>query len=201
MKVPKLAVTAIMKNEALYLKEWVEYHHKIGVEKFYLYDNGSTDDTRQVLQEYVDDGLVDIISYPGKCKQVAAYNDSVRKHRFQCQYMAILDCDEFLVTSFDCLFSDVIEHIMAKNSRSGGLILGWRIYGSAHHEKRPDGGVLKNFVYCSADDFEPNSLVKVVVNPRRVFKILNPHRALYLAGYVPIDENGHTCTGGARSHV
>ena len=36
-----LAVCAIAKNEGPYFKEWIEWHHKQGVEKFYIYDNES----------------------------------------------------------------------------------------------------------------------------------------------------------------
>ena len=34
-----LAIAAIMKNEGLYLKEWLDFHILVGVDKFYLYDN------------------------------------------------------------------------------------------------------------------------------------------------------------------
>ena len=44
-----LSVVAIAKNEAPYIKEWIEYHKLVGVERFYFYDNGSTDNTREVL--------------------------------------------------------------------------------------------------------------------------------------------------------
>ena len=49
----KLSVVAIMKNEGPYLREWIEYHKLVGVEKFYLYNNGSTDDTVEILSPYV----------------------------------------------------------------------------------------------------------------------------------------------------
>ena len=38
-----VSACAIFQNEAPYLKEWIEYHRLIGVEHFYLYNNGSTD--------------------------------------------------------------------------------------------------------------------------------------------------------------
>ena len=36
-----VAVCAIFKNEAPYLKEWIEFNHLVGVEHFYLYNNNS----------------------------------------------------------------------------------------------------------------------------------------------------------------
>ena len=43
----ELSVVAIMKNEGAYLKEWLDFHILVGVEKFYLYDNESNDDTKK----------------------------------------------------------------------------------------------------------------------------------------------------------
>ena len=44
-----LAATAIFKNEAAYLAEWIEFYRLIGVEHIYLYDNCSTDNPKAVL--------------------------------------------------------------------------------------------------------------------------------------------------------
>ncbi|MEE1110133.1 MAG: glycosyltransferase family 2 protein, partial [Lachnospiraceae bacterium] len=40
-----LAVVVIVKNEELYIREWIEYHRLAGISHIYLYDNGSTDKT------------------------------------------------------------------------------------------------------------------------------------------------------------
>ena len=39
-----VAVCAIFKNEALYLREWLEFNHLVGIEHFFLYNNFSDDD-------------------------------------------------------------------------------------------------------------------------------------------------------------
>ncbi len=54
-----LAVCAIAKNEGAYFEEWIEWHRKLGVEKFYIYDNESTDNTKEILAPYVESGLVE----------------------------------------------------------------------------------------------------------------------------------------------
>ena len=65
-----LAVCAIAKNEGPYFKEWLEWHRKQGVEKFYIYDNESTDCTKEVLQPYIESGLVEYTYFPGYRKQL-----------------------------------------------------------------------------------------------------------------------------------
>ncbi len=54
-----VAIVTIVKNESRYIGEWVSFHYKAGVRKFYIYDNGSTDDTVDVLYQSVpSDALV-----------------------------------------------------------------------------------------------------------------------------------------------
>ena len=49
-----LSLCAIVKNEAPYLPEWIEFYKLVGVEKFYIYDNDSTDNTKEVLKPYIE---------------------------------------------------------------------------------------------------------------------------------------------------
>ena len=91
-----LAVVAILKNEAPYLREWLDYHLLAGVDHFYLYDNESPDNQREVAAPYVKAGLVDYIPLPGKKMQMIAYSDAVNKFKYQCRYMAFIDLDEFI---------------------------------------------------------------------------------------------------------
>ena len=60
----ELSVTAIFRDEAPYLREWIEYHKLLGVEHFYLYNNLSQDKCNEVLAPYVKNGEVDLIEWP-----------------------------------------------------------------------------------------------------------------------------------------
>lgn len=74
-----LSLCAIVKNEAPYLPEWIEFYKLVGVEKFYIYDNESSDNTKEVLKPYIDAGDVVYTYQPGQAQQVVAYNDAVKK--------------------------------------------------------------------------------------------------------------------------
>ena len=91
-----LAVVAIMKNEGAYLKEWLDYHLAAGVDHFYLYDNESPDNQSEVAKPYIEAGLVTYTPFPGKNMQYPAYNDAVKRFKFQSRYMAFIDGDEFI---------------------------------------------------------------------------------------------------------
>lgn len=53
-----LAICVRLKNEALYLQEWIEFHRIAGVGHFHIFDDGSTDGTIEVLRPYVEHGIV-----------------------------------------------------------------------------------------------------------------------------------------------
>ena len=57
---------ALFKNEGRYLREWLEYHRLVGVDYFYLYDNGSRDRSVQVLQPYIREGLITLVPWPDR---------------------------------------------------------------------------------------------------------------------------------------
>ena len=91
-----LSVVAILKNEAPYLKEWIEYHLLAGVDHFYLYDNDSPDNQVEVVKPFVAAGLVDYMPAPGKFMQMQTYNDAFKRFKFFSRYMAFIDGDEFI---------------------------------------------------------------------------------------------------------
>ena len=61
---PYLSICAIYRDEAPYLREWIEFHRLVGVERFFLYNNGSEDDHLEVLAPYVEDGIVVLHDWP-----------------------------------------------------------------------------------------------------------------------------------------
>ena len=59
-----LTLATMMKNQRRWLREWIEFHLIIGVEHFIVYDNESTDHPLEILQHYIDQGLVTYIPWP-----------------------------------------------------------------------------------------------------------------------------------------
>ena len=56
----KLALVAIAKDEDNYLREWLDYHFKIGFDEIYVYQNNWH------FKEEVPD-YVHLIDFPGMC--------------------------------------------------------------------------------------------------------------------------------------
>ena len=54
-----------VRDEADVLESNLRFHHALGVSHFVVTDNGSTDDTPEILRRYADAGLAEVINEPG----------------------------------------------------------------------------------------------------------------------------------------
>lgn len=188
-----LSVCAIAKDEGPYLAEWIEWHRKMGVEKFYLYDNGSTDCTREVLRPYIESGLVDYRPFPGYRMQLAAYDDCLAKNRFDSRWIAFIDIDEFFVTKADSSLSDFLK----RYEDAPAVEVNWLIFGSGGKERKSNEPVMTRFKWHSQPDNFLNRHVKSIVNPRRVFNMIGCHEAARISGKA-VDSHGNVITKNFR---
>ena len=195
-----LAVVAIFKDEARYLREWLDYHLLAGVEHFYLYDNGSTDNFAEMLAPYVAGNLVTLKNFPGKMMQYPAYDDALTKFRFQCRYMAFIDCDEFIFPKAGGSIADVADEIFLRDPNVAALGINWQIFGSNGLQAADySRGVLERFTrraqsdWCeilSEDEMIGNTSIKSIVNPRRVECFWSPHYAQPFRDFYSVNSNG-----------
>ena len=180
-----LAVCAIAKNEGPYFKEWIEWHRAKGVEKFYIYDNESTDGTREVLAPYIESGLVDYTYFPGYKKQLPAYDDCLEKHRFVARWIAFIDLDEFIVPIKDKTIQDFLNRF----ENFSAVEINWLIYGSNGQKVKSSGTMMDRFKCHSLPNHLLNRHVKSIVNPRRIFTMIGCHEAARISGYT-VDSHG-----------
>ena len=181
-----LAVCAIAKNEGPYFAEWIEWHLSHGVEKFYIYDNESADNTRQVLQPYIDRGVVDYTYFPGRKQQLAAYDDCFERHRLEARWIAVIDLDEFIVPVKD----GSIPEFLHRMEDYAVVEINWLVYGSSGAKTKAEGGVMQRFHRHSLPQHRLNTHVKSIVDPRRVCCMIGCHEAARITGK-PVDPEGN----------
>jgi hypothetical protein len=198
----ELAVCAIFKDEAPFLDEWLTFHAGVGVEHFYLYDDASSDRFRDVLAPWIHRGSVTLIDWADR-NQPTAYNDCLRRFRWQNRWMAFIDIDEFLFSPrhFD------LRRALHDYADVPALFVYWVLFGSAGHQTRPAAPVLESFTRCLPpaaavlDAFEHSNGRgkseyvtgwardgKSIVNPRRVRKYA-AHKPKALWSGRTLDEN------------
>lgn len=197
----ELSIVAIIKNEAPYLKEWIEYYRALGIRKFYLYDNESTDDTRILLEPYIQKNEVVYKWFPGKTMQTSAYNDAVKHYKHETRYMAFIDADEFLISEQpDCKAEDVIKQIQNKRPHAAGIGVTWLIYGSSGYLTKPSGSVLESYLYRSETDFIRNQHIKAIANPRFIGYYGHAHFPVYKFGCISINCENEVMIGPFSFH-
>ena len=187
-----LTIVVIAKNESAYISEWLAFHKLQGVEKVFLYDNDSTDNMRDVLQPYIEDGYVVYNEIPGRYRQYDAYNDAINRYGHLAKYMAFIDCDEFMMpVNSDKSLLEIIDSVFRKDGNAGGLGINWCIYGSSGHETKPERGLLmENFTHRSHVNYERNFTIKCIVKPYCVKGFSHPHYPMFRPGFYNIDFQG-----------
>ena len=124
----KVSVCAIFKNEALYLKEWIEYHRIVGIQHFYLYNNNSDDDYKEVLDPYIDEGIVTLIPWPHNQAQMEAYKDGIKKFSCESEWITFIDIDEFIVP----VIENNIYEILKPFQKNRPVVIGyWKMFGTS----------------------------------------------------------------------
>jgi len=173
-----LSVAAIVKNETPYIAEWIEYHLLVGVQKFFIYDNESTDNLKEYLEPYIKNGIVEYNYFSGKRQQIAAYNDAIQRYKYSSFWLAFIDIDEFLVS----VNNESIPDFLRNFEDIPGIEINQVLYGSSGYKKKNEGLVIERFKDHSLYDHPVNRGVKSIVNPRYVFYMETAHIASYFNG-------------------
>lgn len=192
-----LSIAMIFQNEASYLKEWIEFHKLVGVEHFYLYNNLSQDNYREILQPYIDSGEVDLIEwlYPSnnmpdwESLQIKAYNNALERSRSKTKWLAIIDADEFIVP----IQSKDLKVFLAQfetDKTIGGVTANWINFGTSNVKKIPDDKLMIETLLMNSGPIKTN--FKSIIQVDKVSCLSTPHVAIYKEGYhayeIPFDQ-------------
>jgi hypothetical protein len=193
-----LAVCTIFRNEARFLREWIEFHKLVGVTRFYLYNHMSEDNYQEVLAPYIASGEVKLTDwfYPNNSAtveewtliQTRAYQDAIAKATNRVKWLAVLDSDEFLYA----VEEDHLPTYLAAFENAGGVVAHWQLFGTSHVSRIPPDRLMIELLTLKAPDgYGENSFVKSIVRPERVRTMTDPHFAHYKTPYQAVNQNGH----------
>ena len=190
----EVAICCIVRDEE-YLTEWIEYHALIGVTKFYIYDNESKVPVNQTLASFIDNGLVEVIPFPGEVMQLPAYHHCLKHYGPLCKWIAFIDADEFIVPK--TLTGNLPEFLKAYEAYPG-LGVNWLEFGSNGHIEKRDN-TIQSYTRRSLKSYPRNEHIKSIVQPRFVIKAVDPHHFEYKKGKHAVNENFIPITKGAFS--
>lgn len=172
----KVGLVCVAKMEDHYLKEWLDYNQKLGFDKVLLYQNDWRTDLEHPILEK---GICD-----GPSIQVPLYNQ-VLQDNTEFDWLAFIDCDEFIVLKKHNNIKELIEEYKDKTNVIG---LNWYIFGNLGKVSREGESVLKQFPMRNN---KVDQHVKVIVNARSGERMQLPHNTLGLA----MDTSGHRFSG------
>ena len=214
-----LAIGAIFRNEASYLAEWIAFHRLVGVERFFLYDNRSTDDWLGAIEASGAADAVTVTPWPFEPGQGPAYQHCLQSFGADAEWIAFIDCDEFLFatdgTDLRVALQDYADH--------PALAVNWLEYGSSGIRKRPAGPVTRHYVRRGPIDvvagvpglerapgldpenpasYRPQfTHIKSIVRPARTIRPLTPHAFAYRDGARAVNEEGRPVDGSWSDRV
>jgi hypothetical protein len=184
-----LSVCAIFKDEAPYLPEWIEFHRLFGVERFFLYDNGSHDGSREVVLPWSRQGVLSVFDCPiplAEGGQCWAYTDALRRARGHTRWLAFIDLDEFLFSPGSVRLPDALRDY----EEHPGIVGNWQVYGSYDQLAGSGELVIERFVRRARTGWVRNRRVKSIVDPERAVRPIGPHFFEYAHGAPAVTE-GH----------
>ena len=129
------SICAIFRNEATFLREWIEFHLLVGVEHFYLYNNFSEDNYLEILQPYIDSEIVTLTDWPIESGQLSAYLDCFNRYKEHTEWIAYIDLDEFICMRKEIDIKDWIRPY--KNYPT--VYVNWKMFGISgimEHDKQ-----------------------------------------------------------------
>lgn len=156
-----ITMCTMVKNEAKYVREWVEFHSLVGVSKFIIFDNDSADSLKAALNGTIADVM--IIRWPppandrwppgnpheercrgyedGKYRdewaythcQTAALHECLRMERGRSRWVAGVDVDEFFMPKYNKQRLHTLQYALKPYEHMHGISLSSFTYGTGHH--------------------------------------------------------------------
>jgi hypothetical protein len=171
-----LSVGAMFKNESHSIKEWITHYLHHGVEHFYLINDNSNDNSVDIIQEYVDTGLITLFNvvepyYFGRQKDI--YNKYILPVIKESNWLLMVDLDEYVWSQRDLNLQNVLKEF----ENCGQVQIHEHIFGSNGHIQQPKNIVSSFTKRQQHDPMVDKGRLKYVVNNSYDFSSLNIHHA------------------------
>jgi hypothetical protein len=183
-----VCLAAILKDEDPFVEEWIAHHRLLGVDHFYLYDN----DPRQPLSDLLAShrGYVTIrpwlvdhddARYPGRTKQIKAYQHCLDHDAVKYDWVTFIDGDEFIILDEDAN----LKAFLADFREYDLIALNWHVFGHNGHYDNPPGLVIESLTRRMR---EPRAITKSLSRPGAIAS-LDVHLCRLKKGGKRVDAN------------
>lgn len=147
----KTAICAIIKDEHLFLKEWIDWHLGLGFDAIHLFEDKGSNSHKEIcekysnvsLRRYEDDEQVrKLLSAQGHSKrQLVLYQWFAETYRGRYNWAAFIDLDEFIMLEDGY----TLDKLCNEFSDYPTVYLFWKMKGASGHLERPQCGVIEAY--------------------------------------------------------
>lgn len=122
----KICLCTVGKLENRYIREFVEFYKKFGVDKIYLYDNNEINGERfeEVISDYINNKYVDVVNRRGnRGNLIKIMDDCYQKNHNNYDWLIFYEIDEFLyLKNFNNIKNFLCQH---KFDKCDAIQLNW----------------------------------------------------------------------------
>lgn len=184
LKDPQVVVCAVMRNEELYIDEWLRYIQYLGFDSVHIYDNADTPSEYYPSLKAIYGDFITVKWNPGIQVQQAAYSHCAGKFKKNNTWAAFFDADEFIVLR---KHKNIKEFLADVAPTGGSVVLNWNIMSNNGIKKHRPGPVTSRFTYAARE------LTKYVKSISYVDHVtwISVHNGGVIPGYPKVDPLGH----------
>jgi hypothetical protein len=185
-------VCAIFNEDDLpYMNEWINFHLKQGVERFYLYNHDFNNRWPEYIGHHRDRISVKDWHRPysnlveWNTVQCTAYMDCIERLRERAHWCAFIDTDEFLFSPTGLSIKQILKEF--KDYSAVGV--NWVMFGTSFQSRKdPSEKITDILLHRAPYSLEDNLHIKSIVRPKKVKNCSNPHFFGFSRGYC-VNEN------------
>lgn len=144
----QMCVCTMLRNQASFLKEWIIYHTRIGVQRWFIYDNNSLDDIDDVIKVLSMDGNINVTRHvwPWIKTQEAGFAHCALRAREVCEWVGFIDVDEFFHLPTGMSLLDILRNqSTSANSKVAELRVSCHNFGPSGLKHVPTQGVTMGY--------------------------------------------------------
>lgn len=173
-----------------YIDDFIDMHRFLGVEFFYIYDQGGS-----LLLRYKNVPDVRVLFYPRPKLQADCYKYHIENHLNNSVWTLFLDVDEFLLPDRNITLQDLL--LAYDKPKVGAVQFNWKVFGSNGHITKPKD--LSQFeAFTKREDPTRDGAIsrhtKVALKGKAAAKGIrpaDPHHFRLNKGYRAVNSNGN----------
>lgn len=160
-KAHEICVCTMLRNQARFMTEWVMYHAKIGVQRWFIYDNNSDDEIENVITSLQGVGYnITWHLWPWVKTQEAGFAHCALRARASCEWVGFIDVDEFFHVKVNGGLHRVIKHYVRPGRNVAEIRTPCYSFGPSGLKEVPREGVMVGYTCRLAARERHKSIVR-----------------------------------------